>query len=84
MTYEVRQFGIGTREPIDIYTVTGGRDLVEKTLKGKLRDGEYALIDWHAYEESLRIIFFYTIKAYMERGKLAMTLESLTSRKTLG
>jgi hypothetical protein len=84
MTYEVRQFGIVAREPIDRYTVTGGPDMVEKALKERLRVGGYALVDWHAYEESLHIIFFYQIKAYMERGKLAMTLESATHRKTLG
>lgn len=84
MTYEVRQFGIGTREPIDRYIVTGGPDTVEKALKERLRGGEYALIDWHTYEESLHIIFFYQIKACMKGGELAMALESATHRKTLG
>lgn len=84
MTYEVRQFGIGTNEPINQYTIIGSRDLVTKTLKEKLKESEYALVDWHTYEEELHMLFFYQIKACLKCGELVMNLESLTSRKTLG
>lgn len=81
MTYEVRQFDIGTQKPINKYTIIGDCHLVEKTIKEKLKEDEFALIDWHTEEESLHTIFFYQIKAYWKYGKLAMNLESLTSRK---
>ncbi len=83
MTYEVRQFDIVTQEPINEYTIIGSRDLVAKTVKERLKESEYALIDWHTEEESLHMIFFYQVKACLKCGELVMSLESLTSRKTL-